>query len=125
MALPAGVWLEGEVPAVDDHPARPSARTRPEVVRHDRGGWISGPCIGEPAGPYETSRDAAKASVWSTEGGPDSGLSVKTANLADLESATSGLALGEWDRGVMTWLAGYEPATVSVICGLIRRARQG
>jgi hypothetical protein len=94
-------------------------------VRHDRGDWISGPCISDPAGPYETSRDAAKASLWSTEGGPGSGLSIKTANLADLESATSGLALGEWDRCVMTRLAGYEPATVSVICGLIRRARQG
>jgi hypothetical protein len=76
------------------------------------------------AGPFEAERDAREASLYHTEGGPGSGLSISKANLADLEAAVSSLALGDYDRRILTWLAGWEPATVAVICGFIRRARQ-
>jgi len=73
-------------------------------------------------GPFETARQAAQASLWAIEGGPGSGMTIREANAADLEAATSGLTLGRYDREVLLWLAGWEPATVAVICGLIRRA---
>jgi hypothetical protein len=74
--------------------------------------------------PYETERDAREASLYYVEGGPDSGLSIGNANLADLEAATSGLALGAYDRRILIWMSSWEPAVVAVVCGLIRRARQ-
>jgi hypothetical protein len=75
------------------------------------------------AGPFESERDAREASLYYVEGGPNSGLSISKANLADLEAATSGLALGAYDRRILSWLAGSEPATVAVVCGLVRRAK--
>jgi hypothetical protein len=75
------------------------------------------------AGPFESEADARSASLYHVEGGPDSGLSISKANLADLEAATSGLALGAYDRRILSWLAGSEPATVAVVCGLVRRAK--
>jgi len=45
------------------------------------------------------------------------------ANMADLAAALSGVELGLYDRRIVEWLAGWEPSTVAVVCGLISRAR--
>jgi hypothetical protein len=36
---------------MQDHPAEPIPSAPPEVVRHDHGGWISGPSLDEAAEP--------------------------------------------------------------------------
>ena len=74
-------------------------------------------------GPYETEREAHHASLWETRG-RDSGTPMDAANMADLAAALSGVELGAYDKRIIAWLAGYEPATVAVVCGLIERARQ-
>ncbi|MGO9161399.1 MAG: hypothetical protein ACLP7J_11885 [Streptosporangiaceae bacterium] len=75
-------------------------------------------------GPYETEREAHHASLWETRG-RDAGLDMLgAANMADLAAALSGVELGAYDKRIIAWLAGYEPATVAVVCGLIERARQ-
>jgi hypothetical protein len=73
-------------------------------------------------GPFATSREAAGSSGWEASGRA-AGRRVGEANLADLESACAGLDLGAYDRQIIGWLAGWEPATVAVLCGLISRAR--
>jgi acetyl esterase/lipase len=72
-------------------------------------------------GPFETERQALAASLWATHG-RDAGMGMAAANLADLAAALSGVELGAWDKRIIEWLAGYEPSTVAVICGLISRA---
>jgi hypothetical protein len=74
------------------------------------------------SGPYETERQAAAASLWATSG-RDAGMPMDKANLAEIAAALSGVDLGAWDRRIIEWLAGYEPSTTAVICGLIERAR--
>jgi hypothetical protein len=46
-------------------------------------------------------------------------------NARMLEDActAAGVELGAYDRRIIAWLAGWEPQTVAVICGLISRAR--
>jgi hypothetical protein len=39
--------------------------------------------------------------------------------------AAAGVVLGDFDRHVLGWLAGFEPTTVQVLVGLIGRAAQG
>ena len=73
------------------------------------------------SGPYETEREAAAASLWELQGRP---RDQRTMNLADLGAECSGIQLGAYDRRIIEWLAGWEPATVAVICGLISRARR-
>ena len=36
--------------------------------------------------------------------------------------AAAGVDLGAFDRRILSWLSGWEPATAVVICGLITRA---
>jgi hypothetical protein len=74
------------------------------------------------SGPFETERQAAAASLWATHG-REAGMHMDKANLADLAAALSGVDLGAYDRRIVEWLAGYEPSTVAVICGLVSRAR--
>ncbi len=75
------------------------------------------------SGPYETEREARRASLWETRG-RDSGTPMDAANMADLAAALSGVDLGAYDKRIIAWLARcYEPATVAVVCGLISRAR--
>jgi hypothetical protein len=74
-------------------------------------------------GPYQTARDAARSSDWSTFG-REAGKSMADANLIQLYGELSGVDLGDWDKIIIEWLAGYEPSTVTAVCGLIRRARE-
>jgi hypothetical protein len=107
-------------PCIAGRLARPG-----EVVRYDVGGWISGPSADTgpvPVGPYETEREARVASLWATHG-REHQMSIEAANLAQLAAELSVVELGAWDKRIIEWLAGYEPSTVTVICGLIRRAR--
>jgi hypothetical protein len=73
------------------------------------------------SGPFETEREALAASLWAGHG-RDAGMTMEAANVADLAAALSGAELGGYDRRIIEWLAGWEPATVAVICGLISRA---
>jgi hypothetical protein len=74
------------------------------------------------SGPYQTERQAREASLWATDG-HRYGMSISAANLADLAAALSGVELGDYDRRIVEWLAGFEPSTVAVISSLIQRAR--
>jgi hypothetical protein len=72
------------------------------------------------SGPYDTERDAIRDSLWYAQGREGD---IGVANRTHLMYALSGVALGAHDRRILDWLAGYEPSTVAVICGLISRAR--
>ncbi len=74
-------------------------------------------------GPFETEADARHASLWETRG-RDAGMDMDAANMADLAAGLSGVELGAYDKRIIAWLVGYEPATVAVVCGLISRARE-
>jgi hypothetical protein len=68
-------------------------------------------------GPCETPRQAPEASTWQTHGRAE-GMSITQANMADLAAACAGI-----DKHIIGSLAGWEPATVAVVCRLIERAR--
>jgi hypothetical protein len=74
------------------------------------------------AGPFEAEREASAASLWAQQG-REQGMTQAAANLAGLAAALSGVELGSYDKRIIEWLAGWEPSTVAVICGLISRAR--
>ena len=70
-------------------------------------------------GPYETIRQAY-ADIRSI------GRSDEALQLRLIEACQdAGVRLGVYDRRILAWLAGWEPETVQVIAGLIRRAAQG
>jgi hypothetical protein len=75
-------------------------------------------------GPFETERQAAAMSLWETHGRQAG--QRHAANVADLaaEIGAARITLGAYDRRVVEWLAGWDPSTVAVVCGLISRARQ-
>lgn len=76
------------------------------------------------SGPFHTDRAALNASLYhQRERAQNTGGTVTAANLADLTEALSGIELGTYDTRIIEWLAGWEPSTVAVVCGLIRRAR--
>jgi hypothetical protein len=76
------------------------------------------------SGPFHTDREALAASLYHRHGRPpNTDVPTTALNLADLNAALSDLELGDWDRKIVEWLAGWEPATVAAICGLITRAR--
>ena len=76
------------------------------------------------SGPFQNDREALAASLYHQHGRPPNTEVPTTAlDLADLNAALSGVELGDWDRRIVEWLAGWEPSTVAVICGLITRAR--
>jgi hypothetical protein len=89
--------------------ARPAARTR----------QASPAAAGR--GPYQTERQAAGA-AGATQAA--AGVSVTAGNYQMLTQACAAarIQLGHWDRRVLAWLAGWEPATCAVIAGLICRA---
>ena len=77
------------------------------------------------SGPFQNDREALVASLYHQQGRPqNTEVSTAALNLADLDGALSGVELGDWDRRIVEWLAGWEPSTVAVVCGLIRRARE-
>jgi hypothetical protein len=76
------------------------------------------------SGPFHTDRDAVNASLYHQRGRPQNTDETVTAvNLADLTAALCGIELGAYDQRIIGWLVGWEPSTVAVVCGLIRRAR--
>jgi hypothetical protein len=76
------------------------------------------------SGPFHTDREALAASLYHQQGRPqDTDVPTTALNLADLTAALSGVELGDWDKRIIEWLAGWEPSTVAVVCGLITRAR--
>jgi hypothetical protein len=76
------------------------------------------------SGPFYTDRQALAASLYHQQGRPwNTDVPTTALNLADLAAALSGVELGDWDRRIVEWLAGWEPSTVAVVCGLITRAR--
>lgn len=76
------------------------------------------------SGPFHTDRDALNASLYHQRGGPpNTDQTITAVNLADLTAALYGIELGAYDQRIIEWLAGWEPSTVAVLCGLLRRAR--
>jgi hypothetical protein len=96
-------------------------------------------------GPFETEREARESSaaqsasaqtglavdarpeVTRTAGAAAAQRAVKAPNLAMLTDAcaAAGVELGAYDRCILAWLAGYEPAMCAVVAGVIRRAADG
>jgi hypothetical protein len=73
-------------------------------------------------GPYQTERQAAGAArVMHAAAG---GVSLTAGNHRMLTQACAAgrVQPGDWDRRVLAWLAGWEPATCAVVAGLIWRA---
>jgi hypothetical protein len=86
-----------------------------------------------PPGPYATEAQALAAPLPRAVAGlhdagrvrsGDPDRTVHTTKLAALTGAceAAGVELGDFDRRIVGWLAGYEPATVQVLIGLIGRA---
>jgi hypothetical protein len=76
------------------------------------------------SGPFHTDRQALAASRYHQQRqASQTGVSITALNGADLDAALSGVDLGIYDRQIVEWLAGWDPPTVVVVCGLITRAR--
>lgn len=65
-------------------------------------------------GPYDTEDQAAADAV------------SRDPNQVRLEQTCTArqVRLGAYDRRILTWLAGWEPPVVQVVCGLVDRAYQ-
>ena len=78
-------------------------------------------------GPYDTSgealRDAAHVYDASRRQERRGTMSQISEGLLLAALASAGVQLGEFERGIAGWLAGYEPETVLVVIGWIERAR--
>lgn len=71
------------------------------------------------AGPFETERQARE--VIGYPGRPYPSDDANEFALLDA-CARAGVQLGEYDRRIIAWLAGWEPATCAVVAGIILRA---
>ena len=79
-------------------------------------------------GPFATERQAAYAAR--ELGGPlRDGWSILSAVQSELllvrACESAGVTLGDYDRRILAWVAGFEDSTCAVIAGLISRARAG
>jgi hypothetical protein len=74
------------------------------------------------AGPFETGCEARQAARPL----PEDPHQWPAANERQLRAAieAAGITLGVYDEVITRWLAGWEPATCTVIAGLIRRAHE-
>ena len=102
-------------------------------VGDDSRGWISGPMGGPlpaPRGPFEHESEvrdlpAVRAVYEAYRASPGVGkMAPLNMELLEQACADAGVDLGSFDRQILAWLAGWEPSTVAVVCGLIRRAAQ-
>jgi hypothetical protein len=81
-----------------------------------------------PAGPFDTERQAretpaARAVLTAATAAPGAGhMAPHDQAMLTTACQDAGVELGAYDRRILGWLAGYEPATCQVIAGLIRRA---
>ncbi len=73
-------------------------------------------------GPYQTEREAAGAADAIGATAPGVSLAAGNHRMLTQACAAARVQLGDWDRRVLTWLAGWEPATCAVVAGLIWRA---
>lgn len=75
-------------------------------------------------GPYETERKALADAAEVYDAMRSKRGQVHVLNLAVLEEACTAakVELGEYDRSVIVWLAGFEPQQTQVVAELIRRA---
>lgn len=78
------------------------------------------------SGPYDTSGDALRdaAHVYDASRRQERRGTMSQINEALLLAAlaSTGVEVGEFDRGIAGWLAGYEPETVQVVIGWVQRA---
>ncbi len=74
-------------------------------------------------GPYETGREAA-AAVRHITGSPPGSWADGSHRLLEDACRAAGAELGAFDHRILLWLAGFEPATVAVVAGLITRAHE-
>ena len=86
--------------------ARPAVRT-----------WPAAAC----RGPYQTERQAARVAA-AMRAAADGTTAARNQRMLLQACAAAAVQLGDWDRRVLAWLAGWEPATCAVIAGLIWRA---
>ena len=102
-----------------------------EAVRHDVGGWISGPSGDTrpaPAGPYGTraqafAMPAVRAAYDAAHAASRRGVLAERNHRMLCEALTAaGVELGDYDHRIVQWLAGWEPEVCAVIAGLIERA---
>jgi hypothetical protein len=73
-------------------------------------------------GPYQTEREAAGAVRAIHAAAPGISLAAGNHQMLTQACAAAQVQLGDWDRRILTWLAGWEPATCAVVAGLIWRA---
>lgn len=76
------------------------------------------------AGPFDTERQAVEAAKAAS---PELDvLQLARGNRDMLLSAlnAAGVELGEYDRTIVDWLAGWEPSTCAVVAGFIVRAAE-
>ena len=80
------------------------------------------------SGPYETERQASqtpavRAVYEAFRAAPGPGrMDADNARMITQACDTAGVELGAFDRRIVAWLAGFEPATCAVFAGLISRA---
>jgi hypothetical protein len=75
-----------------------------------------------PCGPYQTERQAAGAARGIYAAAPGVPLTAGNHQMLTRACAAAGVELGDWDRRILAWLAGWEPSTCAVIAGIIGRA---
>ncbi|MGH3218955.1 MAG: hypothetical protein ACRDPY_09655 [Streptosporangiaceae bacterium] len=82
-------------------------------------------------GPFETERQArelpaVRAVYEAFDADPGAGkMAPHSLRLLEDACASAGVTLGAYDRRILAWLAGWEPAACAVVAGLISRAREG
>jgi hypothetical protein len=75
------------------------------------------------SGPFETEHEA-RAAVEHILSSPAEAMTDGNLRLLEGACRAAGVELGKWDHRIVVWLAGFEPAAVAVVAGLILRARQ-
>jgi len=80
-----------------------------------------------PVGPFATEQEARNSAavreVWAArDAAPGRPLDAANARVITSACDRAGVELGAFDRRIVAWLAGWEPATVAVVAGMISRA---
>jgi len=73
-------------------------------------------------GPYQSEREAAGAVRAIHAAAPGIPLAAGNHQMLTQACAAARVQLGDWDRRILAWLAGWEPSTCAVVAGLIWRA---
>ncbi|MEV5124292.1 hypothetical protein AB0K49_16105 [Streptomyces decoyicus] len=137
--LPEGFWVQllarlsvpgARLLATTNMPPRHPFTDRPRPVRHHRNGALISTLIGG-RGPMRKAIDRAsgngrKSSIPAgpVESAPWSALSGEAEYRAALAEAFAGVELGEYDRRIIEWVAGWDSPTVATLASLVIRARK-